>query len=732
MLKMRGRIVGLLLLLAPAVIGAQSAALEQVFERVRSSIRTADYSVASVREFAAQQSVDGTWPDINYEDVSRTGFQHQKHLERIFSMSLAIADPESASQNDPDLIQAVQAALQHWAEQDYRCENWWFNQVFTPRTLVNSLILIGDQLPEELVAALVPIIGVANLEASGARQGADRMKIGNTLARASLLQGDEALFAETMQVLNEEVRFATGVRGIQADYSFHHRIDRVNNTISYGNGYAASFAEWAAFVAGTDYAFREEKINILIDYYLDGVVKQLVYGRSPDVGTLNRSVSRPNTYSFDTAIAKHLLLACAGYRAEELEELIAVHEENQSPQYNFCRFYWQTEHFVCQRPNWFASVRMHSLRNENMESPYNEEGLFNHHRGDGVNHHYRFGNEYHHIWPVYDWQKIPGATILQKPELGSPQEIRKPGISQFVGAVTDGDYGAVAYDFISAHDGTKARKSWFFFDDAYVCLGAGIESPSYELPVVTTLQQSLLNGNVWVSNAQGSSSLAAADSVLDSIGWVYHNGTGYRWDRPQRMRLEAGNRWGSWADINRQWHIPQDTVQKKVFQLWIDHGPRPQGRPGGLNHADNHPKDATYQYTVFPNTQLGRMEAATGPQVLINNRWLQAVEDPATGIVQAIFYRAGSLELADGRLLSLDSPGAIMLKPQEDGRLAVSLADPSRVLGRIHFSLSGDFHAHGSEVGYQYEAEFEHTSFRVDLPQGDYAGDSRGIVLRER
>lgn len=729
---MRGQIVGLLLLLVSSMLGAQSAELDQVIERVRSSIRAADYSVASVREYASQQLEDGTWPDINYEDVSRTGFQHQKHLERIFSMSLTIADQESASHHDAGLLHAVEAALDHWAEQDYRSENWWYNQVFTPRILVNSLILVGDQLPEDLVAALLPIIAVANLEASGARQGADRMKIGNTLARASLLQGDEALFANTMEVLNEEVRFATGVRGIQADYSFHHRTDRVNNTISYGNGYAASFAEWAAFVAGTAYAFREEKINMLIDYYLDGVIKQLVYGRSPDVGTLNRSVSRPRTYSFDPAIAKHLLIACAGYRAADLEELIAVHEGKQSPQFNFCRFYWQTEHFVCQRPNWFASVRMHSLRNENMESPYNEEGLFNHHRGDGANHHYRSGNEYHHIWPVYDWQKIPGTTILQKPEMGSPQEIRKPGLSQFVGAVTDGDYGAVGYDFISAHDGTKARKSWFFFDHAYVCLGAGIESSSYELPVVTTIQQSLLNGPVWVGGANGNWEYQQADVELDSIGWVFHDGTGYRWDSPQVIRLAATSRSGSWAEINRQWHIPQDTIEEEVFQLWIDHGARPQGRPGGLNHADNQPVDATYQYTVFPNTQLGRMEEAAGPRVLINNRWLQAVEDPASGIVQAIFYRAGSLELSDGRRLSLDSPGAVMLRPQEDGRLAVTLADPSRVLGRIHFSLGGDYLGHGSEISYQYEAEHEHTSFRVDLPQGDYAGDSRTIVLRER
>jgi len=38
--------------------------------------------------------------------------------------------------------------------------------------------------------------------------------------------------------------------------------------------------------------------------------------------------------------------------------------------------------------------------------------------------------------------------------------------------VSDGSYGLAACDF--ERDGLTARKSWFFFDDEIVCLGAGI------------------------------------------------------------------------------------------------------------------------------------------------------------------------------------------------------------------------------------------------------------------
>jgi chondroitin AC lyase len=42
-------------------------------------------------------------------------------------------------------------------------------------------------------------------------------------------------------------------------------------------------------------------------------------------------------------------------------------------------------YFVHQRKNYFASVRMYSSRQNNVEEPYNEEGLKNHHLPDGSN-----------------------------------------------------------------------------------------------------------------------------------------------------------------------------------------------------------------------------------------------------------------------------------------------------------------------------------------------------------
>ena len=87
-----------------------------------------------------------------------------------------------------------------------------------------------------------------------------------------------------------------------------------------------------------------------------------------------------------------------------------------------------------------------------------------HHFGDGSNFISLTGKEYFNIYPVWDWQKIPGTTVVQKPELPHWKEIAKKGLTDFVGGVSDGEYGAAAFDFASAHDPLKARKAWFFFE----------------------------------------------------------------------------------------------------------------------------------------------------------------------------------------------------------------------------------------------------------------------------
>ena len=111
------------------------------------------------------------------------------------------------------------------------------------------------------------------------------------------------------------------------------------------------------------------------------------------------------------------MIEISDYRKKELNEIFNLRAEKMDKtSISHATFYWSTEHFAFQRPDFYTSVRMYSTRNMNMESPYNSEGFLNHHRVMGQIT-FILGNEYYDISPVYDYMRIPGATIVQKDSL---------------------------------------------------------------------------------------------------------------------------------------------------------------------------------------------------------------------------------------------------------------------------------------------------------------------------
>src|SRR5687768_3490369 len=284
------------------------------------------------------------------------------------------------------------------------------------------------------------------------------------------------------------------------------------------------------------------------------------------------------------------------------------------PSRSFAKFFWQTEHFVFQRPGFYTTVRMFSTRNRNMEEPYNGPGITTHHRADGTNYLMLKGDEYHNIWPVYDWQKISGTTIMQKPKLHGADSIQLDGLTDFVGAVTDGLYGAVAFDFKSPHDMLEAKKSWFFFDEEYVCLGTDIRSVP-NLPVATTINQVLMRGDVTTMQNGELKKLPRGNHKLDEIKFVYHDKIGYILPSPTTIHLSNEEKKGSWADITAQKNVSKEVVSMDVFTLWFDHGKSPDS--------------ASYEYIVVP---------AVSEQELIessrNNRGIEIIAN--TSAVQAV------------------------------------------------------------------------------------------------
>ena len=384
-------LIGVLIMVFAGNSNAQSD-FDKIKKRVVSDLMNSPIDDSRVELLTKTVNDDGTWPGINYEDVSRTGFEHRYHYVNMNMLARAYNTKSSEFYKNKKVKETIELALKNWVDNDYLSDNWWSNQIGTPNSLVALMLIIGDDLPKDLVEKTQPIIGRATINAPGARPGGDRIKITGIQAKNMLFIGDNKTFDELIKVIESEIKFVewigmkfgysfrtinggfenrtAGGRGIQYDNSFHHRTDGVNNTLSYGLGYASAFVDWAVYTADTKYSFSEEKLNQLINYFLDGICKTAVYGKFPDAGAKNRSFSRRGTlHAYNAKTAEKLLLT-SNYRKSEIQEIADVRNDKIiKPTISHATFYWHSEHFTFQRPDWFTSVRMYSTRTYNMEQP---------------------------------------------------------------------------------------------------------------------------------------------------------------------------------------------------------------------------------------------------------------------------------------------------------------------------------------------------------------------------
>lgn len=688
--------------------------IEKLRKRFAMQLLDAPVSDERIKTLVETLQPDGRWPGIDYVDTTRTAFQHERHLSNMLALSIAYKKKGSPYKGNKQVRKAVHQALAFWLENDFICENWWWNQIGTPNTMVSMLLILDRDLSQEESDRMLKIAERGNMNASGARPSGDRIKIAGLQAKAALFKRDAQEVAMLMKIIEGEIKFSTG-RGMQHDFSFHHRTDWVNNTLSYGSGYAGAFIEWASNVADTEFRFSEQTVRLLIDYYIDGICKQMVYGRISDPGILNRDIARPGEEKVWSPSAPEKLRTLTNYRQAELDNIICLRKGDSSCEpVSFAKFFWRTDHFVFQRPNFYTSVRMYSTRNANMEMPYNGEGVMNHFRGDGTNYLSIRGDEYKRLTPVYDWMKIPGATIVQLDKMPGESEIQKWGLTDYVGAVTDGMYGAVGFDFKSPHTGLAAKKAWFFFDKAYVCLGTNISS-RMENPVLTTVNQCLLNGEVTVSDADGIHLQEQGTRTKKEVRWVVHDKVGYYFLQKENVVLSNQRMEGSWKIANRQTTVPADIVRQDVFTLSIDHGQSPDN--GG------------YAYMVIPSVDSRSVENRVeeeGAVVLANSSELQAVRHDGLNMAYAVFYKGGTLRINDKIAVEIESPGMLMMKYNDSGEIQMlAVSDPTHFMKKLHLSVNQKIDWAAQEgIQTEWDKEKAFTRIVVDLPQDEYAGKS--------
>ncbi len=682
--------------------------LKLVRDRLLAPMLTAGVDDQAIREILTLQSSEGDWSDIDYTDVNPARWDVSRHIGRLSQLAVAYAAPGSPFKGSPEVRAAVLAGLDHWLEKDYENPNNWYpNQITVPRAMADVFLLMEDQLDAGQKNRIVEILKRAPIKMTGQ----NLIWLSEVNIKRGVIDRDADRVNLAMRFILQEIRMSEG-EGLQHDMSFHQHGGVVYNH-SYGFHFAVDCTRLASVFAGTKFAFPEEKINLLAAYVLDGS-QWMTRNDTCDPGPRGRAIAWPdrNADADYLAVAARNLLKVKTGREADLRALIArVEGDADAPPLVGNRCFWESDYMVHQRPGYYTSARAHSTRTHSTDYPANSDGLLNHYLGDGCNYLIRDGDEYRNIFPVWDWRKVPGTTVEQSPEYpGDAGPVQRVGETEFVGGVSDGSVGILACDF--KRETLRARKAWVFFDEEYVCLGAGIACDS-ENPVATTVDQRHLEGEVAMGAGDVIGFLPQGTHRLEPPFWAYHDGVGIFFLEGGEVVLKNDAQGGNWHRINSS--LSDETVTHDVFMPWINHGVRPEG--------------AEYAYIVAPGMSKEKLDDYSRQcpvSILSNTPAIQAVHHETSDVTAAAFYEAGELELPSGGLIGANEPCVLMLRSTQEGvQLAVS--DPTQKLSLLTVAIGGKL----SGEGCTWNPQTGRTEILIELPADGFAGRSVVRELRE-
>lgn len=645
--------------------------LALIKDRLRVALQQAP-NLEEVRRWVAALGTGGRWPDIDYRDQDRNTWATAEHLRRLLALA------QVANTGDESVRRALHAGLDLWLGEDFTNPNWWWNQIGVPGALSQLALLVEADLTPAQRRKTLEILTRAQLGMTGQ----NLVWVADITLRRGLLEQDPEMVGRAFGAVARVIEVSPA-EGIQADSSFHQ-----HGPCLYSHGYGAAFASdcarLAVVAAGTGFAFTPAQVELLTHLVLDGH-QWLSRGATPDYGAIGRQTARPaQSSAYLRQVAGDLLQLPTG-RDAELQTLVDFLDGKAGPPLHGNRHFWRSDTMAHHRSGFYASARMFSDRLHNTDQPCNGEAVRSHHVADGCTLILRHGGEYRDLFPLWDWQRVPGTTVERAPELRG--EVCRRGSRAFAGGVSDGRYGLAAFDF--ERDLLAARKCWAFFDEGFACLGAGISCTSPH-PVITTLNQCALQGEVVACIGGKTRILPLGTHLLENPEWVHHDHIAYFFPQPARVYLEIGPRTGSWRQISHS--ASDEPMTREIFTLWLDHGAGPH--------------QARYAYWVTPDVSLDAMSAPP-VRILGNQPQLQALHHDALGLTAIAFYQPGRLDLPQGGSLGVDQPCLVLLREGTEA-WAVSVSNPENrplqadveitpaggVPQRLHFDLPG-----GPEAG---------------------------------
>ncbi len=403
--------------------------------------------------------------------------------------------------------------------------NWFDWQIGAPRHLIPTLMLIEDKLTPAQIKNYLSLFDALVTTPNG--EGSNKLNVGKLAIGSALLKNDAAQAIKVRDALDDVFLYVDNGRnegeGFYTDGSYvfhsHHPL-----TGAYGIEHLTNAASMVSLLSGSKLEIQTPQAYNIVDWVYNGfepliykgAIMRMVKGRDPSRGhsigcatvaamlTLTDFLSDKDKAEFKSIIKAQVTedTSVNYYSSLSLVNLIRLenimNDESIEPRgdYKLNKVYYNMDKVVHQRGDFAVGISMSSSRIYPYES-INGENLTGWYIGDGMvsvynDDLYQYDTLY---WANVDPYRLAGTTADNQER--KAVSIYQPwiGSKDFVGGVSlNGEYGVATMDLESYHNAEdtgvdmgssggpapkhnctlEAKKSWFLFDDEFVCLGADI------------------------------------------------------------------------------------------------------------------------------------------------------------------------------------------------------------------------------------------------------------------
>jgi len=322
-------------------------------------------------------------------------------------------------------------------------------------------------------------------------------------------------------------------------------------------------------------------------------------------------------------------------------------------------------------------------------SATNQENPYAWYKGAGMLYVYadsltQFDQAFHRYINPY---RIPGTTVDTRTR-NADNNTKIYNQSDFAGGVQMDIYAAAAFQYDNKNgdfdSDLVAKKSYFFFDNEYVMLGADINSTKDEGVITTVENQKLANSSIKMYlNDNEEAVTATEDTLVEGVKYAYISKYGsIVFPEKQELTVKLASNSGI-----------------RFAEIFFDHGVNPT--------------EDTYSYIILPlASQEDGKAYYENPdvEILSNTDTIQSVRDNKLGMTGIVFWEATEF---DG--ITPDFACTMMVKDTENG-MQIAVSDPTTKLRGSHtIVLDGTYTLSGTHDKVTVTDDGSKTTVTIDM-----------------